>query len=241
MENFEHALNQQSPSRSLNGIGYAVAEGQNTGCWSLAIGPSTGSSHVVSLCEISREGHPDPVASMSLGYFRNIAKKIDEEFNRRLVENGREKGSMPRIGGSVYLNAGFGRELATLFIASFDSTVVYEATKAWLEATPTWRRKLFSMVDPRQFRGADRKPREVIPDEVDERPEIVIVGAHRNYPQAAYELLCYRDPDGNEDAHREAIARAPAQAMEAQIWAIRRKSDAWGANNKASWNGRRKK
>lgn len=229
------------PAPSRDGLPFAASE-ERPGVWAFSLRPGKRGMQrpAAAICEMLQDGSWSAVASVPLDRFLPVMKKVEDDFNGRLVANGHPPGSMPRVDGRVLMNSGFGRELALLLIATFDHHVGYAAAIAWAEATPTWRRQLFAQVDQRRWHEIDAKRREddrkraetgdLIPRER--------AGSWRKDPQTAYELLCYRAPDGSEDLGREAAAKAGISAQEAKIWAIRRKSPEWGSENKVSWNRR---
>jgi len=234
----ESFLDVPAPSRSLDGAPYAVPEGQTTGCWSLSIGREN-AAHC-SISEIRADGTFVAIASMPLGRFRTIAAKIDEDFNRRLQSNGYPAGSLPKRGGRTLMNAGFGRELAILFIACFDHEVTYRTTDAWCAAVPLWRRKLF--VETWERMTADEVPQSYSLETV-QRGAAPVTRMWRRHPQTAHEMLMIRAADGSEDPDRERAFRSRGDEAMAQIWAIRAKNPEWNEvlNSKTSWNRRRRR
>lgn len=121
-----------------DGCPFAIDAGRRTSCARLDVATGGGAQIVF----IDDQGVETPVACMGSKLWDLASEAVADDFGDRLEANGRDRGSMPSAGGSVYLHHSFGKELALLMEATHCYSVAARVLELWLAAEPTWRRDL---------------------------------------------------------------------------------------------------
>lgn len=166
---------------SADGRPYAIDPERRTSCARLDVSTGGGSQIVF----IDDQGVETLVAGISGRLWDLASEAVADDFGDRLEANGRDRGSMPSAGGSVYLHHSFGKEVAVLMEATHCYSVAARVLELWLAAEPAWRRELALYI---------------IDDTLVKWPEGVSGSC---VPQMLEEALRMRSESGERDIERE--------------------------------------